>query len=76
MHNRIVISTIHYEQLGSIRYFKVDAEEKTFMNDILRISDMKEQDLMLYANQGGIVSTRFNAGVWKNTMYNMENHKL
>ena len=37
---------------------------------------MKEQDLMLYANQGGIVSTRFNAGVWKNTMYNIENHKL
>jgi len=76
LHNRIVISTIHYEQLGSIRYFKVDAEEKTFMNDILRISDMKEQDLMLYANQGGIVSTRFNAGVWKNTMYKIENHKL
>lgn len=76
LHNRIVVSTIQYEQLGGIRYFKVDAEEKTFMNDILRISDMKEQDLMLYANQGGIVSTRFNAGVWKNTMYNMENHKL
>ena len=76
LHNRIVISTIHYEQLDGIRYFEVDADETNFMNDILRISDMKEQELMPYANQGQIVSERFNAGVWKDKMYNIENHKL
>ena len=76
LHNRIVISTIHYEQLDGIRYFEVDAEEKNFMNDILRISEMTEQELMPYANQGKIVSSRFNAGVWKDKMYNIENSSL
>ena len=75
LHNRIVISTIHYKQLDGIRYFEVDAEEKSFMNDILRISEMTEQELMPYINQGIIVSRKFNAGIWKNTMYNIENHK-
>ncbi len=76
LHNRIVISTIHYEQLDGIRYFEVDADEKNFMNDIMRISEMTEEELMPYANQGQIVSKRFNAGVWKDKMYNIENHKL
>lgn len=76
LHNRIVISTIHYEQLDGIRYFEVDADEKKFMNDIMRISEMTEEELMPYANQGQIVSERFNAGVWKDKMYNIENHKL
>lgn len=76
LHNRIVISTIHYEQLDGIRYLEVDADEKKFMTDIIRISEMTEEELMPYANQGQIVSERFNAGVWKDKMYNIENHKL
>lgn len=76
LHNRIVVSTIHYEQLNGIRYFEVDADEKNFMNNILLISEMTEEELMPYANQGHLVSERFNAGVWKDNMYNIENHKL
>ena len=76
MHNRIVISTIHYEQLDGIRYLEVAADEKSFMRDILGLSKRPEKDLLLYANQGQIVSKRFNTGVWKDTMYNIENHKL
>lgn len=75
LHNRIVISTIHYEQLDGIHYFKAEADETNFMNDIMRISEMTEQELMPYANQGRLVSHRFNAGVWKDTMERIEKHK-
>lgn len=76
LHNRIVISTIHYEQLDGVRYFKVDADEKNFMNDILRIAEIKEQVLTSYANQKNIVYERFNTSMWKKAMYNIENKML
>lgn len=72
LHNRIVVSTIHYEQLVGINYFEVNSDEQSFLHDILNISNMTDQDLMLYANQGEKVTNMFNTDVWNKTMKDIE----
>jgi len=74
MHNRIVISTIAYEQLDGIKYFKVDSDCENFKDQVLKISNMPNEDLILYANQNGIVRKMFSTEVWNNTMTNIENY--
>lgn len=72
LHNRIIISTIHYPQLDGIKYFEVGADMEEFIKDILIISKTTDADLMQYANQSGIVKERFNARVWNEWMKKIE----
>lgn len=73
LHNRIVISTIHYEQLGGIRYFEVHTDMDQFKQDILAICSKQEAELKTYANQGRMVANQFNPQAWNNAMTMIEN---
>jgi len=72
LHNRIVISTIHYEQLGDIRYFEVHHDEDLFKQDLLAICSMKESELLSYANQGRVISDHYNPRAWSNAITTIE----
>lgn len=72
LHNRIIISTIAYNQLGELKYFKVNSELDCFVSHIDEISKMPEFQLIQYANQGAKVAEMFNTKVWNETMSKIE----
>lgn len=75
LHNRVVISTVHYDQLDEIRYFVVGAKVDTFMEDVTRIIHLPEKELLSFANQSELVVKKFNAQVWNNRMTEIENNE-
>ena len=75
LHNRIVVSTIHYEQLEGIHYLEVAADLDKFKLDLSRIAQMPETDLLTYANQADNVRQRFHVGVWKEWMQKIEGYE-
>ena len=68
LHNRIIVSTIHYPQLDGIKYFEVGADLEDFIKGIQTISNRADEELMRYANQSRIVKKRFNCSVWEKWM--------
>lgn len=74
LHNRIIVSTIHYEQLNGIQYIEVPANEDGFVEAVRSIVDMEDTDLIKYANQAEDVQNRFNNQVWTKTMQEIENN--
>lgn len=70
-HNRIVISTIRYPQLGEIRYFTVNPEK--FRNEIAVVTRIPEIELIRYANQGDKVGKSFSTEIWLSEMERIEN---
>lgn len=76
LHNRIVVSSLHYEQLGDIRYFEVPSEEAAFVDAIKHIADMPESTLLTYANQSTKVKQMFSVKVWNRVMRELEETKL
>lgn len=73
LHNRIVVSTIHYPQLDNIKYFEVNsATVELLKDDLKRIIAMSDEDLLGYANQSNIVQRQFNVVVWNEAMSQLE----
>lgn len=72
LHNRVVISTLHYEQLKGIRCVEVPSDPQAFKDALQRIGAMPLQTLMEYANQSEAVKRRFGVEVWKKTMEQIE----
>ena len=76
LHNRIIISTIHYEQLDGIRYFEVPADIDGFTDSINATCHMPEEELITYANQSNLVRERFSTKVWEATIMGIENNNI
>lgn len=72
LHNRIVVSTLHYPQLSGIEYVEVPAQIDGFVSALRDIAGMSQDKLLIYANQSVKVGQRFNTGVWKSNMENIE----
>jgi len=75
LHNRIIISTLHYNQLDGINYLEVNSDCEKFMNDIQKIMSMPKSELLQYANQSEEVIKRFNSSIWKAYMEQIEKSK-
>lgn len=73
LHNRIVISTLHYPQLNGILYHEVPAQIDGFCNAICKITQMSPEEQLAYANQSDEVKQRFNTEVWKINIMKIEN---
>ena len=76
LHNRIVVSTLHYDQLGGIRYLEVPSEETAFIDAIKQIVQKPGNELLFYANQSGEVKRMFSVEVWNRVMSELEEGKL
>lgn len=72
LHNRIIISTLYYNQLQGIRYFKVGSNSEVLISDLKKIVAMPSHDLLTYANQADEVRKRFNSNIWKQAIQNIE----
>lgn len=72
LHNRIIVSTIHYPQLDGIKYFEVGTDIEDFKKDIQAISRTADEVLIQDANQSGIVKEKFNVRVWNEWMKRIE----
>lgn len=75
LHNRIVVSTLHYPQLDGINYFEVSHHVDNFVKDIESITSLQENQLLTYANQSDVVAKRFSTEVWNGTMNRIEEHE-
>lgn len=76
LHNRIVVSTIHYNQINGIKYFETERSEEGFVAILKILCSMSKDELLRYANQGQEIVNRFSASVWKDWMYKIENVKI
>lgn len=74
LHNRIVVSTLHYPQLDGINYFEVPAQIDGFVSALKQITEMSQDKLLTYANQSAEVMRRFNTEAWKSNMEKIENN--
>lgn len=75
LHNRIVVSTLHYTQLDGIKYIEVPASQEGLTKKLQEIATMPHDELLQYANQASEVRRRFNSSVWNDSMYKLENTK-
>lgn len=73
LHNRIVISTIHYSQIEGINYIETERSAEAFANTLKQILSMRDDELMNYANQSEVIISRFKPGVWNEWMTKIEN---
>lgn len=76
LHNRIIVSTLHYEQLGDIKYFEVPSDETEFIDAIKQIVQKPGNELLFYANQSREVKRMFSVEVWNRVMSELEEGKL
>lgn len=74
-YNKIIISTIHYNQLDGINYFEVPASEDDFINAIKEIAAKSDEELLLYANQAEKTAKLFNTNRWKSAIEKIEGFK-
>lgn len=70
LHNRIIVSTIDYPQLGDIKYLKIDSDR--LESDLRAIMAMPQEELLTYANQSEVTRRAFNTGVWNEAMSQIE----
>lgn len=73
LHNRIVVSTLHYIQLEGINYLECPTEVENFVRYIRE--SLHRKDILDYANQSRIVRDRFSTEVWNHTMAVIENNE-
>ena len=73
LHNRIVVSTLHYPQLDGINYLEVPAQTDEFVSALRHIAEIPQDKLLLYANQSEKVTHHFNTEAWKSNMEKIEN---
>lgn len=73
LHNRIIISTIHYPQLDGLNYFEVSCNEQEFIDNINDIISHSDENLLTYANQANLVKEKFGISVWYECINKMEN---
>lgn len=72
LHNRIIVSTLHYPQLNGVRYFEVPADGAGFANALCDIAKLPDEQLLTYANQSQLVTSLFNTNVWRDTIARIE----
>ena len=70
LHNRIVVSTLHYPQLEGIRYLECPTQVDAFVEFVRDM--LKRKDLLSFANQACLVRERFSAEVWNQVMTRIE----
>ncbi len=76
LHNRVILSTLHYEQLNGIKYFLTGCNKDSFKQSLVEITKLPLNELLSYANQSDIVRSKFNSNVWKDYIVKIENCSL
>ena len=75
LHNRIIISTIHYNQLDGIYYFEVPHDTTGFEAAIKQILSKSDAELSRYCNQSEVVMNSFSPAEWRKRVEQIENNQ-
>ena len=75
LHNRIIISTIHYPQLEGLLYFEVPSDYDGFINAINEIAQLSDDKLLQYANQSEKVKKLFSPSAWQHCIKLIETNE-
>lgn len=75
LHNRIIISTIHYPQIEGIKYFEIGSDAESMRLGLQYIASLSQNELLSYANQNEKVKSRFNTDVWRKCMEQIEQNR-
>ena len=75
LHNRIVVTTIDYPQLGDVKYLKISSGVASFVDGIRSILEKPQEILKEYANQSLKVKEMFSPEVWQQTMETIESYQ-
>ena len=70
LHNKIIVSTIEYEQLMGLKYFKVSSNKSELKEQIMNI--LAKDNLIEYANQSKYAFDAFNPDKWADIMNILE----
>ena len=73
LHNRIIISTIHYGQLNGLKYFEISSSLEEFVDALEHIAKSDSDEILSYANQSDYVKQRFSPVEWGNAIIQIEN---
>ena len=76
LYNRIILSTIKYDQIDGVNYFLLPQESSLMFESIKQISEMPDSKLLQYANQEKLVKKKFSPQVWKNALSLIENNSI
>ncbi len=71
-HNRIVISTMEYNQIADLKYFLIPINLEEMRDAIGRIISLDDEFLLQYSNQGAKVQSMFSVNVWNATFKMIE----
>lgn len=71
LHNRIIVSSMEYDQLKGLKYLKVSSNLEALQTDIRNIINRK--DILLFANQARYATESFNPNRWAEIMNDLEN---
>lgn len=72
LHNRIIISTIHYEQLKDFKYIEISSDETKMTKDIINLISLEENKILDFANQSSLVKKLFSTKEWEIKMNYIE----
>ena len=72
LHNRIVISTIHYPQLNGINYIEISSKPDEFNHGIQQLINCPHTELLYYANQSKEVTSKYNTEQWRGIFEQIE----
>lgn len=74
LHNRAVLSTIHYPQLDGVNVVEcLDKGSEALKACIDKLEKLSTNSLLSYANQGGKMKQMFSTSVWNFRMNEIEN---
>lgn len=76
LHNRAVLTTIHYPQLKDIKVLECAESRETYLKEYIeKLSQCSDDELLIYVNQGDKVKQMFSTEVWEEAMMQIENNK-
>lgn len=75
LHNRAILSTIHYPQLDGVKVVEcLERGEEALKACIENLRSLSKNELDAYVNQGNKVKQMFSTSVWTNSMNEIENN--
>lgn len=75
LHNRVIISTIHYNQLAGVKYFEVPHDAEGFAHAVKEIVAMSDDELSDYCNQSELVMKSFSPEQWRKCVETIEKNR-
>lgn len=76
LYNKIIVSSMEYNQLENIKYFNIGSDEKCMLDFFKSLKEFSDSKLFKYANQSKIVKEIFGIEKWREVMVRIDINNL